>query len=251
MLGLKLEKNFDRPFFSRSAAEFWRRWHITLGTWFKDYVYMPIVISPRVIGLSKRVRDRFGVRAGKAMMTTVPMMAVWLLTGLWHGTRWNYIIWGLYWGVLITGSTIFAPEIKKLTALLHINTEAGSWKIFQMARTFLIFMLAQIFTIPENLSDSMLLFKKIIFDFHPESLVDTTLYMMGLNMPNFILALVFTGVLWAVSYAQEKGVCVRERIGASNIVFRWAIYYIAFFTIVIFGIYGPAYNAADFIYMKF
>lgn len=251
ILGLKLEENFQRPFFSRSAAEFWRRWHITLGTWFKDYIYMPIVISPRVIKLSKAVRDKFGVRPGKAVMTVIPLAAVWLLTGLWHGTGWNYIVWGLYWGTLIVCATVFEPELKKLTALLHINTEAGSWKVFQMARTFLIFMGSSLITRPGDLRLTGRAFRTLVVGFHPEGFFDGSLYARGLDRPNFLLALACIGILWGVGLAQEKGVRLRERIGESNIVFRWAIYYIAFFSILIFGIYGPGFDAASFIYMKF
>ncbi len=250
-LGLELEANFRRPFFSRSASEFWRRWHITLGTWFKDYIYMPLVISPRLIGLSRRVRDRFGVRAGKAVMTVVPLAAVWLLTGLWHGTGWNYIVWGLYWGGLIICATVFEPELKKLTGLLHINTQAGSWKAFQRVRTFLIFLVSTMITRPGDLAKTGLIFQKLALSFQPWVLVNGSLYNLGLDRPNFLLALVCIGLLWAVSYAQEKGVCVRERIAGSNLVFRWAVYYIAVIAIVIFGIYGPGYDAASFIYMKF
>ena len=250
-LGLKLEANFNHPFFSRSAAEFWRRWHITLGTWFKDYIYMPIVISPRVIMLSKKFRDRFGVRTGKAVMTVVPLIVVWLLTGLWHDISWNYIAWAFYWFTLVICSTVFTPELKKLTASLHINTKAGSWKLFQMVRTFLIFCFSRLLTANLNIHNTLCSLKQLLLDFHLECFFDGSLYTLGLDRSNFLLALVCIAVIWVVGYAQEKGVCLRERIAGSNIVFRWATYYICFFAILIFGIYGPDYNAASFIYMKF
>lgn len=250
MLDLKLEENFNHPFFSRSAAEYWRRWHITLGTWFKDYVYMPLMISPRLISISKKLRQRLGHRTGKAFMTIVPLTAVWLLTGLWHGTGWNYVVWGLYWGGMIICSTVFAPELKKLTKALHINTEAGSWKIFQMVRTFLLVMVGRIITVPGDLKISWNIFRNIALKFHPEGLVDGSLYTLGLDRPNFILAIVCLFVLWSASMLQERG-CVRERLASNNIVFRWPAYYLLFFSIIIFGIYGPGYDAASFIYMKF
>lgn len=250
ILGLKLEPNFDHPFFSRSAAEFWRRWHITLGTWFKDYVYMPLVISPWLIRLSKGGRDRFGPRAGKAVMTVLPLLAVWLLTGLWHNAGWGYVVWGLYWGGMIICSTVFAPELKKLTAALRINTEAGSWRIFQMVRTFLLFVVSRIITIPGDLYVSWQVFQSITLNFHVENLVDGSLYTLGLDRPNFILAIVCMFVLWSASMLQEQGY-VRERLAGSNIVFRWSAYYLLFFAVVIFGIYGPGYDASSFVYMKF
>lgn len=250
ILGLKLEDNFNHPFFSRSAAEFWRRWHITLGTWFKDYVYMPLVISPRLIKLSKGVRDRFGPRAGKSVMTVFPLLTVWLLTGLWHNAGWSYVVWGLYWGGMIICSTVFVPELKKLTAVLHINTEAGSWHIFQMVRTFLLFVVGRIITIPGDLRVSWQVIQSIVLNFHAENLVDGSLYTLGLDRPNFILASVCMFVLWSASMLQERG-CVRERLAASNIVFRWSAYYLLFFAIIIFGIYGPGHDASSFVYMKF
>lgn len=250
ILGLRLEANFNHPFFSRSAAEFWRRWHITLGTWFKDYVYMPLAISPRLIGLSKKVRERFGMRAGRAVMTIIPSAIVWILTGIWHSVGRSYIVWGIYWGTLIICSTIFAPELKKLTAALRINTKTGSWKIFQMVRTFTLFLISRIITIPGNLQGTIQTFQGIFTRFHPEHFFDGSLYTLGLDRPNFILAIVCIFILWAVSMLQERG-SVRERISGSNIVFRWAIYYAAFFAIVIFGIYGPGYDAASFVYMQY
>lgn len=249
-LGLALEENFNHPFFSKSAAEFWRRWHITLGTWFKDYIYMPLMISPRLISISKKIRQRFGQRAGKTFMTIVPLLTVWMLTGLWHGAGWNYVAWGLYWGGIIICSTVFAPELKMLTKTLRINTEAGSWKVFQMVRTFLLFVLGRIITIPGDLKVSWKILQNIFLQFHPENLVDGSLYTLGLDRPNFILAVVCLFVLWSAGMLQERG-CVRERLAGGNIVFRWSAYYLLLFSIIIFGIYGPGYDAASFVYMKF
>ena len=250
ILGLKLESNFDHPFFSRSAAEFWRRWHMTLGVWFKDYVYMPLMISPRLIGFSKKLKDRFGMRASKAFMTVVPLTAVWLLTGLWHGTGLDYVVWGVYWGVLIICSNVFAPEIKKLSKLLHINTSAKSWSAFQTVRTFLLFTVSRLIVLPGNLAVTASIFRSIFTDFSVASLVDGTLYTLGLDRPNFILAVVCVLILWGMSKLQLQG-SVRQKIADCNIVFRWAIYYAAIFSIIIFGIYGPGYDASSFVYMRF
>lgn len=250
VLGLRLEANFNHPFFSKSVAEFWRRWHITLGTWFKDYIYMPLVISPRMIRVSQKVRKQCGMRAGRAVMMVIPLAVVWLLTGLWHGTGWNYIVWGAYWGGMIIISNIFAPEMKKLTAFLRINTETGSWKLFQMVRIFCLFMVSRMLTAPGDLRKSGEIFRRILLEFHPEGFFDGSLYTIGLDRPNFILAVVCILVLWSVAMLQERS-SVRERIAGSNIVFRWMIYYIAIFAVLIFGIYGPGYDVASFIYMNF
>lgn len=245
-MGIELTPNFRHPFFSKSAAEFWRRWHITLGIWFKDYIYMPLVVNPRLIRISGFFRKKVGKRAGKAVMTVAPLYVVWILTGLWHGTGKGYVAWGLYYGTIIVFSTVFDPELKKLAKLLRINTESASYNIFRVARTFLIFSFGRLLTV-EHFRDQL---KKILFDFRPWQLFDGTLFGMGLDRPNFAVLVIALCVLWRISLAQEKG-SLREIVAGLNIVFRWILYLGAVFAVLIFGMYGPGFNASDFAYMQF
>ncbi|WP_018882900.1 MBOAT family O-acyltransferase [Paenibacillus massiliensis] len=90
MLGFEFKLNFNYPYTSRSVTEFWRRWHISLGTWFREYVYFPL--GGNRTGFSKQLRN---------------LLIVWFLTGLWHGASWNFVIWGLYFGVLVTMEKMF------------------------------------------------------------------------------------------------------------------------------------------------
>lgn len=250
MLGIDLEKNFDHPFFARSAAEFWRRWHITLGTWFKDYVYMPLVISPKLMKLAQKTKKKFGSRAAKNVMAVIPLACVWVLTGLWHGTGPNYIAWGIYWGILIICSNIFAPEIKKITDFLRIDTKARSWHIFQMVRTFFLFSFGRLLTMPGHLRTTWDIMKQIVKKFDIWILFDGTLYNYGLNEKNFRMAMAGIFTLWCVSMLQEKG-SVREMIARNNAVVRWTVYYLAFFAVVIFGIWGAGYSNVGFTYMNY
>lgn len=250
IFSINLEKNFDHPFFSKSAAEFWRRWHITLGTWFKDYVYMPIVISPRLAKTSGWIKKHVGMRAAKAFMTAVPLAVVWILTGLWHGTGMSYFVWGIYWGLIIISSTIFAPEIKKLNTFLHINTDAPSWGVFQMVRTFFLFCIGRLITIPGDLQKSWAIIKTIFTSGNVWELMDGTLYNLGLDRANFNLMILSIGFLWFISILQTRG-SVRESLSKWNAVFRWGFYCIAFLTVMIFGIYGSGYDASAFVYMGY
>ena len=251
VFGIQLEENFQRPFFSRNAAEFWRRWHITLGVWFKDYVYMPITISPRLIKFSGKLRNKFGKRAGKSVMTIVPLSAVWLLTGLWHGTGWDYIVWGIYWGGIIMISSVFAEEIKKVSKFLRIDTEKPSFILFQQVRTFFLFVIGRLITVPGDLKITGQILKRIVTEFGPWELFDGTLLSMGLDWPNWVVVALSIFLLWKVSCMQEKKVCVRDVIASQNIVLRWTIYLAAIFAVLIFGIYGVGYDASAFIYMDF
>lgn len=250
IFGIELDKNFDHPFFARSAAEFWRRWHITLGAWFKDYVYMPLVISPRVARLSRRVKKTFGSRAGKAVVTVVPLGCVWILTGLWHGTGYNYIAWGFYWGAMIIMSAVFAPELEKLTKLPRINTQAESWKIIQMVRTYLLFSFGRLLTVPGHLRATAEIIRRTLSHRDIWSLFDGALLEYGLDGKDFLLLAFVVLLLWGVSMLQEKG-SVRDRIAGYNLVVRWGIYYMGIFSILIFGIYGPGYDSSAFLYMGF
>ncbi len=250
-LGIKLEENFNHPFFSKTAAEFWRRWHMTLGSWFKDYIYMPIVISPTLIKLSGKLRKRFGKRVGKEFVTIVPLAIVWTLTGLWHGTGWNYVVWGIYWGIIMIISTVFEPELKKIPILLHIKTDSMQYQIFRQIRTFSLFVISRIITIPSDIKASVEVFKRVLFDQSPWELVDGTLFKLGLDGPNFILLILALLLLYFVSRCQEKGIMIRDKIASFPIFWRWTFYYMAIFAVLIFGIYGAGYDASSFVYMNY
>lgn len=253
ILGISLEKNFNHPFFSETAAEFWRRWHITLGVWFKDYIYMPLVVSPTLIKLSGKIRSRFGKRSGKAFITIVPLSCVWLLTGLWHGTGWNYVIWGCFWGSIIIISTIFDPEIQKVNLLLHIPVNSSIWHFFRKIRTFLLFSFTRIITIPNNFLTSKEALKLIIHKFNIWELFDGSIFLVTdtMNRANFMLVFLCIFLLGFVSIIEEKRGSLRKVISEQPIIFRWSLYYGLLFSIIIFGIYGPGYDAAGFVYMQY
>ena len=250
IMGIELDKNFNLPFFSRSAAEFWRRWHITLGVWFKDYVYMPIVINPYVIRVSKWFRTHLGKRAGKAVMTIIPTAAVWLLTGLWHGTGLNYIVWGLYWGTIILISNVFEPELKKITALLRIDTEKGDWKLFQTIRTFFFFMIGFSISTLFELKDLKFVFRIITKRFFFGRPLTRVFDQWGLDIDNFIFLMIAVLILWIVERNARDG-SIRTKIAGLNAVPRWLIYASALLLVFLLGVYGPGYSTAGFAYARF
>ena len=250
ILGVELDENFDHPFFSRSVAEYWRRWHVTLGAWFKDYIYFPIAVSPRLMKLTKWCKEHFGAKAGKNISVIIPLSVVWLLTGIWHGTSWNYVLWGIYFGVIIICSNIFTEQYKKLAQYLHIRTERREWKVFQMVRTFCLFMLGRLIVLPGTLHGLKTAVSQLFSQCNLWVFFDGTFYTLGLDRPNFNLALICIVLLLIVENLQIR-YSLRKRIAEFNIVLRWTIYYFAVFSIIIFGIYGPGYDAAAFVYGQF
>lgn len=250
VLGIQLEKNFNHPFFSRSAAEFWRRWHITLGNWFKDYVYVPVTTSSLTRTLRRKASKKFGSQGGKVVMTVIPLSTVWLLTGIWHGTGKNYIVWGLYWGFLIISSTLLEQPYKTLAKKLRFDPERRAYGYFQMLRTFCLYAMGCLPILAGGLRRALTAAQQMFSVFDPWIFWDQSLYNYGLDRRNFILAILSIVLLLKVESMQER-MCVREAVARQHIVLRWCIYLAGIFAVIILGIYGPGYDASAFIYQGF
>ncbi len=249
-MGVTLDENFRRPFFSKSAAEFWRRWHITLGTWFKDYVYMPIAMSPRFMKKSVNIRKKRGNRAGQIFSSAIPLAVVWLLTGLWHGTGADYVAWGCYWGTIIILATILAPDLKKLTERLHINTESFGFQLFRMTRTLLLFAVGRMLTVTGSLTGFAQLVSGLFKEHRVWTLFDGSLYGHGLDYKNFCVAVVGILLIW-ISDMLGEHMRIRETLAKQPLPLRWFVYYGGIVLVLIFGMYGAAFDASSFVYGGF
>ena len=249
-MGIVLDANFRQPFFSRSAAEFWRRWHITLGQWFKDYVYMPIAMSPRFMKFGFAIRQKRGLRAAQIASTAIPLLVVWILTGLWHGTGWNYFIWGLYWGILILLGEIGRPLFAKMTEGLGLSPDSSWFSLFQMGRTFVLFAAGRMITALGNGKSFFVIMGRIAAESRIWRLFDGGLYKMGLDQKDFQLALLGVLLVWLADILQSR-VRVRDMIARMPLIVRWAVFYAGIAAVVLFGIYGSSYDASSFIYGAF
>ena len=139
ILGINLPENFDAPFFSKSISEFWRRWHITLGTWFKDYLMYPLLKSRGMIALGDKSKKVLGKRIGKKIPVYCSLVVLWFSLGFWHGGAWKYIIGsGLLFCFYMIVSESMTGIFKKTKSFLHINESIWWWKGFQTIRTFLL-----------------------------------------------------------------------------------------------------------------
>ncbi len=145
MLDIKLTENFLRPYFSKSIAEYWRRWHISLGDWFKKYIYFPIGMSSFCRRFAKNNKERFSKHFCDTLPATVALLATWLATGFWHGASWRYITWGLVNGFFIILSLWLEPLFVKCKSALKINESAFCWRAFQTVRTFFLVTLIKVF----------------------------------------------------------------------------------------------------------
>ncbi len=250
IFGVELEKNFAHPFFSKSLAEFWRRWHITLGTWFKEYIYLPVLTSNWLKKCLVRIKKKFGVKVAKHFGTAIALMTVWILTGVWHGTGWNYVVWGIFNGIIVIVSSFFPNVYKRISVKLNIDTETKGFQRFQMLRTFGVRLIGNLFLVSNTIEGFSLIVKQLFNKFNPWIFWDGSLYKMGLDYKDFCVIILGLLFVWKISILQEQG-SVREKIASYNIIIRWGIYYAAFFSIVVLGMYGTGYDAKAFIYANF
>lgn len=235
VMGIRLDKNFNQPFFSRSAGEFWRRWHISLGVWFKEYIYMPIATASWFKNLVKKIRKKHGRQWGIVCSVAVPSFAVWILTGIWHGTGLDYVLWGLYWGILIIVSEIIQDKYKAWKELFHIKEEAFWYKVFTMARTFGLYCIGLAIIIPGSFA--------AVTGEVTRSALDNAVILIGV--------ILFGAIEILLECFHSKGLSLRQYIAKQNIVIRWVIYFGAIFALVALGKFGIGYNADAFIYAGF
>lgn len=248
IFGIQLAANFERPFFSKSVAEYWRRWHITLGTWFKDYIFYPITVSKSVINLGKWCREHINEQVGKRVPIYFSMFGVWFLTGLWHGAQWRYIVWGLLNFVILTISTEAEGLYGKINRALRIEGTRFQ-KVWQVFRTFWIMSFLRVFDLAEGgVSQAVHMIIRSVTSFTLPSF--EMIEQLGLDRQEFWAAIVGIVILFAFDLIQRRG-SVRDMLMRSHIAIRWVLTALLVLAIVIYGSYGIGYDARSFIYLQF
>lgn len=249
MFGIEVTDNFIRPFFSKSISEYWRRWHITLGTWFKDYIFYPLSLFKPILNLGKFVKNKFSKELGKRVPLYLPLIIVWFLTGVWHGSESRFICWGLLNCVLIILGTETEDLSKNLIEKFNINENGFGFKSYRIFKTFWMMSFLRLFDISKSSKQAFHLFKSIFistsrFDFNE---VFTTLKLPLNELIVVLIAIVF---LFSMELIQRKG-SLRKRIFAMKSPLQYSLVTGLFVLVIVFGYYGDGYNAASFIYGNF
>lgn len=251
IFGIEIEQNFAQPYFATSVEDFWRRWHITLGAWFRDYLNMPVAVTGFVKNLSRKMRKKHGARAGQNTTTICALIAVWIATGAWHGTGWNYMIWALWQGGIIAVSVIMKPYYPKMAKVLHFDTESPEFHLFRIFRTFILCGIVPrtIVKAPSVAAAGVILKKMLTSPGLGYAKAHVLTY--GVGKVEFMIGFAGIFLLFVTSVLKERGWQIREHLAGRNILFRWAVYLFILFFIFLFGKYGPGFNASSFIYMDF
>lgn len=234
VMGFELMENFNSPYLSQSVAEFWRRWHISLSSWFKDYLYIPLG----------------GNRKGK-IRKYINIMIVFLVSGLWHGANWSYVVWGGLNGIYQVIGAIFAPLRKNMKRKLQLEKIRIPLNILYMLVTFALVDFTWIFFRADTMQHAFDVIESIFHMNDPLLLANGTLYDFGLSKPNFVVLAVALAILFMADICKYQGIKVRRVVLNLNIVIRWTIIITGILSVLIFGIWGSGYSATNFIYFQF
>ena len=249
MLGIRLKENFDRPFSSRSVKEYWRRWHITMGTWFTDYIFYPLSVSGPMQKLSRWSRAHLGTALGKRLPVYFATIVTWFLTGLWHGAGWNFIVWGL----LNCAAILISQELQPLWDRFHRAAPklcaSRGWGCFQAVRTFLLMGLFRSLDVYRDVPRTFRLWGSMLTGGRWGELFAGGWLKLGLDVRQWCVLLCGILVLFAVSQV-TKHVDLRAELSRRPVLLSLVLT-LAVLVILIFGSYGIGYNAGDFIYGQF
>lgn len=209
-LGITVTENFNRPYFSKSIKEYWKRWHITMGTWFTDYIFYPLSICKSMQKLSKFSRKHFGEQIGKRIPVYLASFIVWFTTGIWHGANWNFIAWGIGNFVVI----MISQELEPLYYRFHsrFRVQGKTWfKIFQVVRTVLIMSCLRMFDCYRDVPLTFKMFGSMFTKFSVKSLTGAAFLGLGLTVWDYAILLVGALLLFTVSMLGRSG-SVREKL---------------------------------------
>lgn len=238
VLGFDLMKNFRRPYFAQSIQDFWRRWHISLSTWFKDYLYIPLGGS-RV----KLPRHYFNT------------LITFTVSGLWHGASFTFIIWGMLHGLYLIIGKVTSKYRERLMDLFKINKDSYTHKLYKIVVTFILVNIGWVFFRAGSLTNALYIFERMFSDLYildligPKMTLNPLFYSLGLDELELKFACISIIGLLIIEWISGKESLI-EKLKNEPLITRWVVYYTLLIIILVFGVYGN-YDQSQFIYFAF
>lgn len=258
IFGIDMVDNFKRPYFAKSINDYWRRWHITLGAWLKNYLFYPLAMSNLFINASKKMKGtkfgstKAGTHIAKVLPTSIASLIVFLVVGIWHGANWKYVAFGLWNGGIIMISILLKPVFDWVLAKLRINAQSFAYGVFQMFRTFLVVLVGYVFDVAPNFAEAMNTFKLAFVD-QSFSVGRSQISELGLDKFDYAIIIFAMIVVFVASVIQERhsSTTIREMLDKKSFALRGFVIFAGVMLVLVFGIYGPGYDPAAFVYMQF
>ena len=251
IIGVSLPENFRQPFFSRTISEFWTRWHITLGTWFRDYLFYPLSLAKPLKKLTQKARKSLGNHYGPLVAGTIALFAVWFCNGLWHGAGWMYLFFGMYHFVLILSGNILQVPVIAVTDRFHIDRNGKVYHALQTARTFVLVCVGEMFFRGHGLKGGLGMFSNLVRRFSLRCFADGTILTLGMDVADYVVAGLAILVVLVVDILKERGTDVHRKVGEASVPVRYLVYLGLLAAIVMLGAYGTFYTPVDPIYANF
>ena len=227
LFGIHMAENFKQPYFSISLADFWRRWHISLGKWMRDYVFYPFALTKPMKNFGKWANKKFGKHLGRVLPPAIGNILVFFIVGIWHGAEWHYVIWGLYNGMVIAMSDILAPCYDKLATILHINKKAKWYHVFQIVRTFIVVNIGWYFDRITNVITALYSMKKSIFNINMAMFAEEyKIIFNGVKIHAEAMVIIACIFVLIVSILEENKIDVKNLLYKAPLPIKWGLYVI-------------------------
>ena len=251
LFGVTLDENFQRPFFSHNVGEFWRRWHITLGAWLRDYILFPASLSQRSVKLRTWSREHLRPFFANLLPMARALLLVWLCNGIWHGAGWKYLAYGMYYFALTMIGLLFEPFNARVRDKLRIDRQSRGYRSFQVFRTLVLVTLGMMLFRADTLRDFAQMFRSIFAGAGIAPFVSGDIFTHGFDRHDLLVTAIGAAMLVVVGLRQEKGHALREELSQKSLPVRWSVCMAMILIVVIFGAYGAGYQALDPIYGGF
>jgi D-alanyl-lipoteichoic acid acyltransferase DltB (MBOAT superfamily) len=222
--GIELSANFRHPYYSRSMTEFWRRWHITLGSWMRDYLFYPLMLSRASQRLSAWIRKRTRSKSLKAIPAAIATFIVFMAVGIWHGADWTWVAYGLFNAVIIGGGVMLEPTYAAFHKAIRVPDTNVFYTFFMRIRTVILLAFMRFFVRATTLTQALTMTASVFFAFDISALMDGALLEHGLGITDYVILIVGSLILLAVAILQEKGYSILGLLAERGFVVRWCVY---------------------------
>lgn len=250
LFGIEMDENFRRPYLATSMADFWKRWHITLGEWMMNYVFYPVSLSGWMMKFSKWSKSKFGRKMGRVVPIALADLIVFFLVGIWHGASWKYVVYGLLNGGIIAFSELMGGQYRSWRKALHIKGNEKWYHIFCIIRTYILVNLRWFFDRSDTLTEGCYMVKQAFTHFAPSQLLTIPAGTGGAAFVPWALLIIGVGcvIMVTVGVFQEKGYRIRESLAKLPMPVTMLIYLLLFICI---GMFGSTAAPRGFIYAQF
>ncbi|MCR4999324.1 MAG: hypothetical protein K6A05_05720, partial [Lachnospiraceae bacterium] len=252
VLGFTLMENFQAPFLSDSVKEFWNRFHISLNTWFRDYIFYPVLRSEGIKKLRKSLKKTGHKYWSNMLPTIIASYVIWLVSGFWHGADWAFVLWGLITGTFLVIEETIGKKLGDFNRAHKVPIDSVPFKVLRKIFVVLFYAYTMIYFRAANIGLAHRYLHQMLTQFHAPEGGLHYLGNMGMNVLEYKIVFVSILVLFVVdAFIYFKNLRFDALVAKLPLVVRWGILLVMFTAVWVLGIYGPEFSSEAFIYFQF